>query len=145
MQIHSGKTQLSAFHSSSVTPPPKAPQVDQPAMLTTNFRHIKIPSPTYPGGSNSSVGLTTWKLTKNGRNVPRILNCTLSLGLGNSETFTLLLLLLGPGCSRVHSSELSTIDFAQGYWLPCPFMNPATTTHTKFSKSAYTFFLQTKA
>ena len=24
-------------------------------MLTTNFRHLKIPSPTYPGGSNSSM------------------------------------------------------------------------------------------
>ena len=46
LKILSGKTQLSAFHSSSVTPP-KAPQVDQPAMLTTNSWHLKIRSPTY--------------------------------------------------------------------------------------------------
>ena len=41
-----GKSQLlQAFHRYD---PHKASQVDQPAMLTMNFRHLKVPSPTYP-------------------------------------------------------------------------------------------------
>ena len=42
VKIHSEKLSF-CRHSIDVTPP-KAPQVDQPAMRTTNFRHLKIPS-----------------------------------------------------------------------------------------------------
>ena len=101
VKIHSENLHF-CRHSIAVTPP-KAPQVDQPAMRTTNPRHLKIPSPTYPGGSNSSMGLTTFwwsncfltKLMKGGeRNVPRIVKCTRTLVVGSSTTFVLLVLYL---------------------------------------------------
>ena len=114
LKILSGKTQLSAFHSSSVTPP-KAPQVDQPAMLTTNSWHLKIRSPTYTrvkllhGANDILVIMSCFFLMMiygPGWNVSHIVNYSPTLGVGRSETFTCFCYCVLRS-SKVYGSELS--------------------------------------